>query len=221
MRVLFCLGALMFAAALVVARMGAPIEHAPGVLVEREPVQGELMEEGTVFQVGDWTLTPLATYQVQARVLAIKRYRSDFNAGLSPYDLLLGWGPMSDSALLDRMSFRQSNRFGYWSHGGGLPVSDAELGRHAANTHVIPANDRVRERIAGLRPGSVVRMRGVLVEATHPQGAGPWRSSLTRDDTGDGACEILYVEAVSEVAGLARRAGISQQSAHEIETGDR
>jgi len=40
-------------------------------------------------------------------------------------------------------------------------------------------------------------MSGYLIEATHPQGVKPWRSSLTRTDTGSGACELMWVEKFS------------------------
>ena len=144
-----------------------------------------------------WTLTPLATYTVHARVLATARYRSDATADLSPYDLLLGWGPMSDSTVLREMSFSQSNRFGYWQYGPDSLLSSSEITRHAANTHLIPANRYVSDRIGALKVGSVVRLRGKLVEATRSDGQGPpWRSSLSRTDSGAGACEIVYVESI-------------------------
>jgi hypothetical protein len=72
---------------------------------------------------------------------------------------------------------------------------------HSANNHLIPADDSVRDQIAALRVGSLVKISGFLVEATHPQADHPWRSSLTRDDTGDGACEIIYVRNVIEMSG--------------------
>ena len=41
-------------------------------------------------------------------------------------------------------------------------------------------------------------MTGYLVEANFPGAAKPWRSSLVRDDTGDGACELMYVRLLNE-----------------------
>jgi len=39
-------------------------------------------------------------------------------------------------------------------------------------------------------------IRGYLVDVTGPRGFA-WRTSLTRDDTGAGACEIVYVETLA------------------------
>jgi len=192
---LFCLA--LLAISWVLTQPFRAIAHGPGVLAPAEPMQGRLIERGPVIQVGGWTLTPLTTYTVHARVLATARYRSDATADLSPYDLLLGWGPMSDSAVLKEMSFSQSGRFGYWQYGPDSLLNSPEITRHAANTHLIPANRYVSDRIAALKVGSVVTLRGKLVEANRSDGQGPpWRSSLSRTDSGAGACEILYVESV-------------------------
>lgn len=192
-----CFTLILMAASWAVTRPFTPIERPPGVLVAAEPRQGELLENAPALKAGDWVLKPLATYEIQARVLGISRYRFDSVAGIAPYDLLLGWGPMSDSAVVDDMTFDQRGRFGYWSFPHGASLDEREINRHVANTHPIPANDRVRDRIASLKVGSLVRLRGHLVEAIHPAGGDPWRSSLTRTDRGAGACEIIYVESIS------------------------
>jgi len=44
-----------------------------------------------------------------------------------------------------------------------------------------------------LRSGALVHLSGELVQATGPQ-IGTWRSSLSRTDSGNGACELLYLE---------------------------
>ena len=43
-----------------------------------------------------------------------------------------------------------------------------------------------------MRKGDRVRIDGWLVQANAPDGW-RWRSSLTRDDSGGGACEVVYV----------------------------
>ncbi len=44
-----------------------------------------------------------------------------------------------------------------------------------------------------MRSGDVVTFDGLPVEADKA-GGWRWRSSMTRNDTGDGACEVVYVE---------------------------
>jgi len=44
-----------------------------------------------------------------------------------------------------------------------------------------------------IRAGQIVSLAGYLVEVRGPNGM-RWRSSLTREDTGAGACELVWVE---------------------------
>jgi hypothetical protein len=44
-----------------------------------------------------------------------------------------------------------------------------------------------------VRAGSLVRFSGYLVKVEAPDGWA-WVSSLTRDDTGAGACELVWVD---------------------------
>jgi hypothetical protein len=52
----------------------------------------------------------------------------------------------------------------------------------------------VEKQLARLRAGQVVTLHGYLVDvAMH---GGVWRTSMTRTDTGAGACEIMWIEAI-------------------------
>lgn len=174
------------------------IAHPPGVLVADAPVQTPTIGENRTITMGEWSLTLLTNYHAEGRVLGKKRYRFDATSDLSPYDLLLGWGPMSDTKVLREMSFEQTNRFGYWEYGPKVTLTPAEITLHAANNHLIPANEAVRDRIDALKVGDIVTIRGKLVEARRKGfEAKPWRSSLDRTDEGTGACEIIYVETIA------------------------
>ena len=170
-----------------------PVSHAPGVLVAEVPAQTP-PRSVRLIERDRYQLTPLADYAIRARVLGTEHYRLDGIADLVPLDLALGWMSMSDSQVLDRATMFQLRRhFYYWMPGGVIPLEDAKTS--AANTHVIPADDEVRSALFELKEGDVVRLTGQLVEVTGPKGF-TMRSSLRRDDSGDGACEILYVETV-------------------------
>jgi hypothetical protein len=102
---------------------------------------------------------------------------------------------MSDSALLERFRITQGARF-YTLYPQDETVDVALALRHSANMHLIPADDDVRDIIESARTGHVVSLRGVLVDAARPDGF-RWRTSLTREDTGAGACELFLVEAAA------------------------
>ncbi len=172
------------------------ISRPEGVLAPSEPVQAELPpDRADAWTFLGWRVTPLATYDIEARVLSRKLYRNDTFAELCRLDLALGWGRMSDTAVLEKLSVWQEGRFFWWRTRDGCPLPPEELITHAANTHIVPGTIEAQEALRRVRVGNIVRLRGRLIEAAK-QGKATFRSSLRRNDTGKGACEILWVESV-------------------------
>ena len=69
--------------------------------------------------------------------------------------------------------------------------------RALANNHLLADRPSLVARLRDVRIGDQVRIRGVLAEYAHNQGFAFTRgTSLTRDDTGNGACETIYVQEV-------------------------
>lgn len=62
-----------------------------------------------------------------------------------------------------------------------------------SNNHLISDNENVRDRVKDVRIGDQIRVRGYLASYSNPDG-GKRGTSTTRTDTGDGACETIYVE---------------------------
>jgi hypothetical protein len=171
------------------------VDRAPGVIVSDEPRQDDLAQP-RVFDHHGYTIRARARYDITARVIRKEIYRLDGGAGLAPVDLGVGWGPMSDSAVLDRIRFTQMGRFFYWdARDAHFPLPAATLQTHAAQMHMVPPDADMEARLKRLRPGQVVHAQGWLVDIRGPGGFA-WNTSLRRDDTGAGACEILYVEAL-------------------------
>jgi len=172
-----------------------PVSHPPGVLVPDEPVQ-VMLPGNTSFIHEGFFVTPLADFEIEARVLSKRRYRFDRSAPISPIDLALGWGRMSDTSIIERFSFRQSRRWVHYRY-KPVPMSQAEINRSMANMHMIPANSRIERQLKSVRKGEIVAITGKLVLVEGKNGF-RWRSSLSRTDTGDGACEIIFVEHIEK-----------------------
>lgn len=167
-----------------------------GVLVSETPSQHNFSadERAPSWSIKDTQVQAKARFSLKARVLSREKYRFDTSAEISPIDLALGWGAMSDSAVLQEIEISQGHRFFYWRT-KTMPIPRAELERSAANMHIIPANDGVEKVLRRVRVGDVVQIRGYLVNVYFANG-GEWRTSLNREDTGNGACEIVYVESL-------------------------
>lgn len=171
---------------------GVEIEHAPGVLAPADPVQRALANVAGI-ERGEFLLRPRAEFQATVRILDREDYSVGALAELVPTDFAVGWGPMSDSAVLAHIEISQSGRFYFWRT-ESWPIERGAIETHSANWHVIPGNATVRATLAGLRAGHVVELRGQLVDIEG--GSGGMRTSLTRDDSGAGACEILLASQI-------------------------
>jgi hypothetical protein len=102
---------------------------------------------------------------------------------------------MSDTATLEHFRITQAARYyTLYPRDGAVDIGVAL--RHSGNMHLIPADDVVRDRLESVRAGQVVTLRGQLVDAARPDGF-TWGTSLTRDDSGAGACELFLVESAS------------------------
>lgn len=159
------------------------------------PVQ-EPLDGAASFKVKDYTLTPRATYRMEGKLLSKRRYRFAAHAGLVPWDFAMGWDGMSREETLSQLKIEQSNRFYFYAWEGTPPIPVPEIVRSSANMHLIPANDTVSRALGRARPGDAVSLNGRLVDLADGKG-GTLSTSLTREDSGPGACEVMWVEDVT------------------------
>jgi hypothetical protein len=169
--------------------------HWRGMPAAAEPQQ-TAKELPKPFLNGIYTVTPLARYSVRAVVLSRSRYRLDDGAEFAPLDLALGWGSMSIADVINDLSISQSGRWYEYSWHGDPPLDPQVIATHSANTHCLPANALVKKQLLAVNRHDLVTLEGYLVEISNPNGY-HWRSSLSRDDTGGGACEVLWVTSVT------------------------
>ena len=170
----------------------------PRVAAGEPPLQTDVPDNVAPFALDAATLTPLAGFSVEARVLSREDYRSGRESDLSPTDLALGWARMTEDAVIDALDISQSSRWYRYRWSDQPPLPPNEIARSSANMHMIPGNDAVAQALAGVRKGERVRIDGWLVEANARDGW-RWRSSTSRNDTGGGACEVVYVCGVTRL----------------------
>jgi hypothetical protein len=174
----------------------SPVIQPAGVIVAPSPPVQRALPAASAQGYRDLTLQPLATFEFDARLISLAWYSRGTEADYSPVDLGISWGPMSDSANIDALTWAHDSRFLTYRYADRPPIPQAELDRSIANLHVLPASGAVLDRIEQLRPGQRIVGRGVLVNATRADGW-HWNSSLSRDDTGAGACELLLLSDIA------------------------
>ncbi|MBP0048727.1 hypothetical protein H9C73_08250 [Marinobacterium sp. AK62] len=175
----------------------APPADLPPVTVEPVPQAPSQQRLGTNAKVPfeNYQLSLLAEFALDARILGREDYFMDRESDLAPWDFALGWGEMAVADIANQFSIRQSGRWYYWKS-DRLPIPRRVVETSSANMHLIPADSRIREKLEALSEGDRLRLKGFLVEARADDGW-RWRSSLTREDTGNGACELVLVTEVN------------------------
>ncbi|MCR5013096.1 MAG: hypothetical protein K6A72_12180 [Lachnospiraceae bacterium] len=162
---------------------------------------------GTDFVVSGYNVHAdyLYAYDIEALVVHTKNYYgTDFGAKLAPRDLALAWGNVAKYNSTVDFHWGQHGRWYYWKVNTYEELSTVgtvdDVNRQSSNNHLIAANSSVKKSIKKIKTGDHIRLKGYLVSITATDSKGTpyyWNSSTSRNDTGDGACEVMYVTEVN------------------------
>jgi hypothetical protein len=158
------------------------------------PLQG-VPDSTQPWKKGEFTFTPLASYALSGRIVSERSYWFGAESAISPLDIAVAWGKMSSAKLLNQIHVGSGDRNYVWWSNHALPLPQDEINRSMANVHLIPRDDNIWKQVKLLNKDDFVKINGFLVAVDRADGW-HWRSSLSRDDTGDGACEVLWVDSV-------------------------
>jgi len=180
---------------------GAVVRDSASLNPMEEPTQHNLKNAAPImYKDGKFNLIyqPVADYSITARILSKKRYSGDWSAKVAKYDFAFGWGNMSNPDLTKGITINQSMRFYFYRTKPDCQLPLRYIARHSANNHLIPANDAVRKGLASLKKEDIARFDGKLIKVSgwYNKQTVTWGTSTTRNDTGNGACELIYVEKV-------------------------
>lgn len=174
---------------------GEPSDEAidPTEPPEQEPATAIDKEAAKLWAFGAITFEAKARYRIAARVLSTERYYLGWTGEVVPLDLALGWGELSDTSIDEVVTWRQGGRWYFWTWSERSTFTNADVARSSANVHIVPATPNLARALLALDAGDIIQLRGFLVDIQGPGGA-RWRTSLSRNDTGGGSCELLYVQ---------------------------
>jgi hypothetical protein len=177
-----------------------------------DPLQKKIEGEDPIqFRRGDFNLTlkPLYRYKISGLIVSINDYAmlglryQDFYE----LDLCMIWGNnvRSGAYRSSHVDFEHHGNTCYARWSRGAVINGTEL----SNTHVYATEDDILDELGDLRAGDQVQIEGYLVEvAAVPVRVSPGnnpgttrlRSSTTRTDRGNGACEIMYAKNLQVLA---------------------
>lgn len=166
-----------------------------------DPAQTPTDEPPFIFQYGgqSYDIIPVANYEISGLIVT----HNDVSSLMDAYhtsdsvdfrDICLVWGENVASQIFRKYKFWSMP----WScHYQSIKREDAYslVDSQLSNNHLLAANEKVRQTIRAMQIGDQVRLQGMLINY-HPSGQPHMlrRSSTVRDDEGNGACEVLWVE---------------------------
>jgi len=168
------------------------------VQINLESADDERQNIAMTFKGGQGVIQPQAKYKIAAKVISKAKYHSvgeHASKEFAPYDFILAWGKVATDDLRGKVKFRHGNRwYEYWVKPDS-PLSIKYIGQHTSNHHLFYANDDLKKAAARLKKGDIIELTGYLINFSGTADGQPmnWNSSLSRTDTGGGACEIMYV----------------------------
>lgn len=159
---------------------------------EREPFT-------LAYRGANYRIEPLAHYRMRGLVVShndIHDFADIYHTGDSVdiKDICVIWGDNVRDDIYRKMKF-WSEPFSCWYQAPTYETSATFAADALSNTHLLSEDPAARRAIESMRIGDQVELEGELVNY-YPQGKPEMsrRSSLRRDDTGNGACEVLLVE---------------------------
>ena len=169
----------------------------------QEPLAGESGRPACCKGPYCWEFTPLFNYDISAVAFGVShKFASKLDDVLAA-DVGLLWGENSAKELYKDVQLRvmMDHYDARWRSGAQFNLNEA------ANTHIATCDAGAFRAVKAIKAGDQVRLRGWLVSAkisekpgeTDPAKIMTRNSSVSREDQGEGACELLYVPAASDV----------------------
>lgn len=196
--------AAFFASALLTAvafakRNDLPAPHTLLPALAAEPTQlATRREPFTVDYAGvRYAVEPEFEYELHGMVVSYRqhdgrsRMHQAANDHLNMSDLCVVWGDTAASRYLNDVSFWNgifTCNFETRSQTAWESIDPAQI----ANNHLVSDDKTTRDSVARVSIGDQIRVRGWL--ASYGTGGYKRGTSTTRTDTGDGACETIFVQ---------------------------
>jgi hypothetical protein len=172
-------------------------------VIDTSPIQTKVLEIPFTKNINDFTyqFTPLYTYELYGLIVSDHDSKSfmDISHSSDPgntRDICVVWGENISNGAYKKVRYHSGDFtcFYEWS-GEANPQFSNE---HIANNHIIPATDEIAKMLTEAEIGDEIHLKGTLanylVQDKNKQTLFTRNSSTSRTDTGNGACEIMYVD---------------------------
>ena len=173
------------------------VDYVPAILEEPAQTATRKRPFAVTFNGIEYLVEPEYEYDITGMVVSYRHHDEEYSRmhrlaqdHLNMLDVCVIWGDNTRSML---------HKIDFWN---GLFTCNAQTRDRAAwesfdmeqlsNNHLLSDDEYIRDRVRDVRIGDQIRVRGYLTSYTGP--VGKRGTSTTRSDSGDGACETVFIE---------------------------
>ncbi|MDD5644451.1 MAG: hypothetical protein PHO00_03260 [bacterium] len=144
-----------------------------------------------------YTVKPLYEYQLYGMIVSQHDssswwdyYHKDWKDSLNIRDIGVLWGDNLKTEVYKDMKFKSGSWTLYWYYPNS-EVRSRFNETHGSNNHLLVSDENIIQMIKTARAGDQIYFEGYLAEYSYPG----WSrgTSVSRTDTGSGACETVFV----------------------------
>jgi hypothetical protein len=167
--------------------------------LEREPEQRKVSKRPFPIAYGgvDYLVEPKYDYEFYGLVVSYRHHDGNSrmhrlsNDHLNMADVCVVWSDTAFSEHLGKIDFWNGIFTCNVSTRDSVAWAHFDM-KQLSNNHLLSADGAIRERVTHINVGDQIRVKGWL-SAYGAVGGGTRGTSTTRDDSGDGACETIFV----------------------------
>ena len=145
---------------------------------------------------------PVASYELTAYVAAVDRGPVDDWDFVAPVDIALIWGILTQPEYVRHTKFHLAKRYVSWRYSppkGGSAYPQGAM-HSFANNHIISPSPEQKKILDEIEPGDLISLKGQLVNLRiydlNGQLVHTMKTSMTRKDKGNGACENILLDEI-------------------------
>lgn len=165
-----------------------------------EPQQSQVALEPFAVELNaiDYQIKPLYEYELYGLVVSYRHHDGDrqlhklWNDHLNMMDLCVIWSDTAFSPHLNALDFWNGQFTCNVKTRSDKAWASVKMNQ-LSNNHLLSADPRLRDKVEDVRIGDQIHLKGWL-SSYSSAGGQPRSTSTTRDDSGNGACETIYLE---------------------------
>lgn len=147
-----------------------------------------------------YTISPKFNYELDGVVVSYNNsdgfgdiwHHKRWQDFLNLRDLCVIWGGNVSSGVYQKLQFSHDT-WTCWVAWQSAEIGAQFKGNQLSNNHLLTDNVQIQAALASAEPGDHIRLKGVLANYANKNNGFFRGTSVNREDTGNGACETVYL----------------------------